>query len=52
LDKEEIRDFGLKLGADAVGFAAVDDYKSPRSPDPRSILPSITLILHDMGLEK
>jgi epoxyqueuosine reductase QueG len=41
MDKEEIREFGLQLGADVVGFASIADYKSPRSPDPRTILPDI-----------
>lgn len=41
MDKEDIRQFGFDLGADAVGFAALEDYKSPRSPDPRTILPGI-----------
>lgn len=30
--KEEIREFVLGLGVDDVGFATVDDYKSPLSP--------------------
>ncbi len=39
--KEEIRRYGRDLGADAVGFAAVEDYKSPRTPDPQSLLPGV-----------
>lgn len=41
LDRKRVRDFALGLGADVVGFAAIDDYYSPRSPDPRKILPDV-----------
>ncbi len=41
MDKEQIRQLGHELGADAVGFAAIEDYKPKRSPDPRSILPGV-----------
>jgi len=41
MNKEEIRQYGRDLGADAVGFAAVEDYKSPRTPDPQSLLPGV-----------
>jgi len=37
--KDEIKDFVLGLGVDDVGFAAVKDYKSPRSPDVEGIFP-------------
>src|SRR4030042_3715886 len=37
--KEKIKEFILSLGADDVGIAAVEDYKSPRSPDLKSIFP-------------
>jgi epoxyqueuosine reductase QueG len=40
MDKEQIRQYGYELGADAVGFAAMQDYRSKQSPDPRTILPS------------
>jgi len=39
--KEDIRQLGLSNGADVVGFAAVEDYKSKRAPDPRTLLPGI-----------
>ena len=39
MKKEEIRTFARGLGVDAVGFLALADYKSPKSPDPRSYLP-------------
>jgi len=41
MDKEQIRQFGYELGADAVGFAAIDDYQARRPPDPRTILPGV-----------
>ena len=42
MDRERmIRQFGYELGADAVGFAAIEDYQSPQSPDPKTILPSV-----------
>lgn len=41
MDKENIRQFGYDLGADAVGFAAIEDYKSKRAPDPKTILPGV-----------
>jgi len=40
MDKEQIRQFGYDLGADAVGFAAIEDYRATRPPHPKSILPS------------
>lgn len=45
MDKEEIRQFGYELGADAVGFAAIEDYKSKKSPDPKTILPDTKSII-------
>jgi ferredoxin len=39
MSKEDIRKYGLELGADAVGFAAIEDYRSERSPDPQTVLP-------------
>lgn len=39
--KEEIRKYGYELGADAVGFAAIEDYKSERSPDPGTVFPGV-----------
>lgn len=41
MSKEEIRQVGLSNGADVVGFAAVEDYKSKRAPAPKTILPGI-----------
>lgn len=37
--KEKIREFVLGMGVDDVGFAAVADYQSPRSPKLESIFP-------------
>jgi epoxyqueuosine reductase len=37
--KNVIRDYVLRLGVDDVGFASVDDYKSPRSPAVESLFP-------------
>jgi hypothetical protein len=45
--KEEIRNCGLALGAEAVGFASIGDYLPARCPDPNTIFPgveSITLL--------
>ena len=39
--KESIRHFSLETGADVVGFAAIEDYRSPRTPDPRTLLPGV-----------
>ncbi len=41
MNREEIRNMGLASGADVVGFAAVEDYKSKRAPDPKAIFPGI-----------
>lgn len=41
MTKEQIRQFGHELGADAVGFAAIDDYQAKRPPDPKTILPGV-----------
>lgn len=43
--KEEIRKKALDIGADDVGFAAIEDYKSPRSSDPRKIMPGVKSIV-------
>ena len=45
MDKDKVRQFALGLGVDVVGFAAIDDYQSPRSPDPRKILPGVRSIV-------
>lgn len=45
MHKEKIRQYGLALGADVVGFAAIEDYKSEQSPDPASILPGVKSLL-------
>jgi epoxyqueuosine reductase QueG len=37
--KNRMRDFALGLGADDVGFASVDDYRSPASPPIESLFP-------------
>jgi hypothetical protein len=38
--EEEIRKYGRELGADTVGFASVENYRSPKSPDLKTILPN------------
>lgn len=43
--KESIREFALGLGVDDVGFAAVADYNSPRSPKIETISPDIKSII-------
>ena len=43
--KESIREFALGLGVDDVGFAAVADYNSPRSPRIETISPDIKSII-------
>ena len=43
--KEDIRNFGLALGADAVGFASISDYRSARCPDPNTILAGVESII-------
>ena len=45
MDKEYFREFGYELGADAVGIAAIEAYKSPKSPDPRTILHGVKSII-------
>jgi epoxyqueuosine reductase len=45
MDTAQIRQFGHELGADAVGFAAVEDYHSGKSPDSRTILPGMKSIV-------
>jgi hypothetical protein len=37
--EEEIRKYARKLGADALGFASLENYRSPQSPDLKTILP-------------
>jgi len=39
--KEAIRNFGRENGADVVGFAAIGDYHSQRTPDPSALLPGV-----------
>ncbi len=39
--KARIREFALGLGVDDVGFASVEDYRSPRTPDIKTIFPEI-----------
>lgn len=43
--KEEIRRYGYSVGADAVGFAAIEDYQSQRSLDPRTIMSGVRSIV-------
>jgi epoxyqueuosine reductase QueG len=45
MSKEEIRKYGLDLGIDVVGFTSIEDFKSKRSPDPRTILPDVKSII-------
>ena len=45
MSKEEIRKYGLNLGIDVLGFTSIEDYKSERSPDPRTILPDVKSII-------
>jgi epoxyqueuosine reductase QueG len=39
--KTTIRNFALSLGVDDVGFASVDDYRSPNSPPIESLFPGV-----------
>jgi epoxyqueuosine reductase len=43
--KVVIRNFVLDLGADDVGFASVDDYRSPRTPPIESLFPGAKSII-------
>ena len=43
--KEKIREIGLELGADAVGFAAATDYRSPLSPPLDTIFPGAATLI-------
>ncbi len=43
--KKNIRSYALELGADVVGFAAIDDYHSPNSPAPETMLPGVKSIV-------
>jgi epoxyqueuosine reductase len=43
--KEIIRNKGKELGADLIGFLNLEDYNSPRSPDPHRYLPSAKSII-------
>jgi epoxyqueuosine reductase len=45
MEKGEIRKYGMDLGVDAIGFVALEDYKSPKSPDPKSYLPKARAII-------
>jgi len=38
--EEEIRKYGCELGADALGFASLESYRSPKSPNLNTILPN------------
>jgi len=41
MSKEDIRSYAMNLGADAVGFATIENYQSKKSPDPKMILPTV-----------
>lgn len=41
MDKELIRKHALHLGADVVGFASAEDYRSVRSVDLKTLLPGV-----------
>ena len=45
MNKEDIRAWGYEFGADAVGFAAIEDYRSPKSPDAKTLLPGVRSIV-------
>lgn len=45
MDKERLRKYGYDLGADVVGFASIEDYRSERSPDPKSIMPGVKSLI-------
>ena len=41
MDKEDIRQYVMNLGADVVGFTTIADYCSPLSPEPQKILSDV-----------
>lgn len=43
--KEQIRQFALSLGVDDVGFAAANDYQSPKSPPLNLIFPDVRSLI-------
>ncbi|MBN2223412.1 MAG: epoxyqueuosine reductase [Deltaproteobacteria bacterium] len=45
MEKEEIRQYGLSIGADVVGFAAASDYKSERTQPLDTYLPGVKSIV-------
>jgi epoxyqueuosine reductase len=45
MNKEDIRQYGYDLGADVVGFAAIEDYRSTKSPDPKTLLPGVKSLI-------
>lgn len=45
MSKDAIRKLGLKLGADVVGFASIEDYHSERSPDPKTVMPQVKSLI-------
>ena len=50
MNKEQIRQFGYELGADAVGVAAIENYDSKRMPPPRTILSDLrSVVFWDIG---
>lgn len=45
MGKEKIRKYAEDLGVGVIGFTSIEDYKSERSPDPRTILPKAKAIV-------
>jgi len=45
MSKDVIRKLGCTLGADVVGFAAIEDYRSERSPDPKTLMPGVKSLI-------
>ncbi|MGE5396550.1 MAG: epoxyqueuosine reductase [Chitinophagales bacterium] len=39
--KKKIREYALSLGLDDVGFASIDDYQSPRTPEIKTLFPEV-----------
>ncbi len=45
MSKEDIRRMALSFGADVAGFAAVEDYKSKRTPDLKTVMPDVRSLI-------
>ncbi len=41
MDKEDIRQYVVNLGADVEGFTTIADYCFPLFPEPQKILPNV-----------